>query len=59
MRLPSTVPSIHFNSISSCSALNASAPSMPMPPARLTAATTSRQWLNAKIEAQSQIRPQV
>src|SRR5512144_3003660 len=47
--LPSTCSSIHLSSISSCSGENASAPSTPKPPARLTAATTSRQWLNAKI----------
>src|SRR5436190_3474276 len=47
--LPSTFSSIHFSSISSCSCEKASAPSTPIPPARLTAATTSRQWLKAKI----------
>src|SRR5439155_1902442 len=38
-----------LSSISSSSGLNASAPSTPKPPALLTAATTSRQWLKAKI----------
>ena len=37
------------SSISSCSGENARAPSTPIPPARLTAAATSRQWVNAKI----------
>ena len=41
--------SIHLSSISSCSGEKASAPSTPKPPAWETAATTSRQWLNAKI----------
>src|SRR5438552_2592874 len=47
--LPSTCSSIQLSSISNWSVENASAPSTPMPPARLTAATTSRQWLKAKI----------
>src|SRR5947207_12370232 len=47
--LPSTCSSIHESSTSSSSGSNASAPSTPKPPARLTAATTSRQWENAKI----------
>src|SRR6056297_1024252 len=41
--------SIHARSISSCSGEWATAPSTPIPPALLTAATTSRQWLNARI----------
>src|SRR5690349_4127629 len=41
--------SIHLSSISSCSGLNPTAPSTPNPPALLTATTTSRQWVNAKI----------
>src|SRR5688500_3770349 len=44
-----TCSSSHASSTSSCSASKAKAPSTPRPPARLTAATTSRQWLNAKI----------
>src|SRR5437660_6354175 len=47
--LPSTCSSIQHNSISRSSGLYASAPSTPKPPARLTAATTSRQCENAKI----------
>src|SRR6266550_495874 len=47
--LPSTCSSIQLSSTSSSSGSNASAPSTPKPPARLTAATTSRQWENAKI----------
>src|SRR4051794_7960901 len=47
--LPSMWSSIHFSSISSSSGVNASAPSTPNPPARLTAATTSRQCEKAKI----------
>src|SRR5436190_16454746 len=47
--LPSTCSSIQLSSISNWTVENASAPSTPMPPARLTAATTSRQWLKAKI----------
>src|SRR4051794_41162021 len=47
--LPSMLSSIHLSSISSSSGVNARAPSTPSPPARLTAATTSRQWENAKI----------
>src|SRR5579864_5155409 len=41
--------SIQSSSISSCSGLNPTAPSTPRPPALLTAATTSRQWVKAKI----------
>ena len=41
--------SIQARSISSCSGLWATAPSTPKPPALVTAATTSRQWLKAKI----------
>src|SRR6476661_4321485 len=41
--------SIQFSSISSCSGVNPTAPSTPKPPALLTATTTSRQWVNAKI----------
>src|SRR5512134_1322462 len=41
--------SIHLSSISSCSAVKPTAPSTPKPPALLTAATTSRQWVKAKI----------
>src|ERR1044072_5824198 len=41
--------SIQFSSISSCSGLNPTAPSTPKPPALLTATTTSRQWVKAKI----------
>src|SRR3954471_11682901 len=47
--LPSQWSSIHASSISSSSGVNASAPSTPKPPARLTAATTSRQCENAKM----------
>src|SRR6059058_1468395 len=47
--LPSQWSSIHASSISSSSGVYASAPSTPKPPARLTAATTSRQCENAKI----------
>src|SRR6266498_2039752 len=47
--LPSTCPSIQLSSMSSSSGVYASAPSTPKPPARLTAATTSRQCENAKI----------
>src|SRR5439155_13408982 len=46
---PPTCSSIQSSSTSSWSFENASAPITPSPPARLTAATTSRQWLNAKI----------
>jgi len=45
--LPSTWSSIHFSSCSTDSGECAVAPSTPKPPARLTAATTSRQWLKA------------
>ena len=41
--------SIQFSSISSCSGVNPTAPSTPKPPALLTATTTSRQWVKAKI----------
>ena len=41
--------SIQSSSMSSCSGVKATAPSTPMPPALLTAATTSRQWLKARI----------
>src|SRR3954464_10370223 len=47
--LPSTCSSIQSSSISSCSGLNPTAPSTPKPPALLTATTTSRQWVNAKM----------
>src|SRR5581483_5747585 len=47
---PPTCASIQSSSTSSASAVGkASAPRTPSPPALLTAATTSRQWLNAKI----------
>src|ERR1700730_4809278 len=46
--LPPTWSSIHDNSWSSSCGGNAVAPSTPNPPALVTAATTSRQWLNAK-----------
>src|SRR5438445_949360 len=47
---PPTCSSIQRSSTSSCSGEgNASAPRTPRPPARLTAVTTSRQWLKAKI----------
>src|SRR2546426_6966200 len=45
---PPTCSSSQRSSTSSCSFEKASAPSTPSPPARLTAATTSRQWLKAK-----------
>src|SRR5690349_3251633 len=41
--------SIHCSSISSCSGLKPTAPRTPKPPALLTATTTSRQWVKAKI----------
>src|ERR1700760_1385449 len=41
--------SIQFSSISSCSGVKPTAPSTPNPPALLTATTTSRQCVNAKI----------
>ena len=41
--------SIHLSSISSCSAEKPTAPSTPKPPALLTATTTSRQCVKAKI----------
>ena len=41
--------SIQFSSISSCSGVNPTAPSTPKPPALLTATTTSRQWVKAKM----------
>src|SRR3954453_9368602 len=44
-----TCSSIHARSISSCSGVCATAPSTPMPPALLTAATTSRQCEKARI----------
>ena len=47
--LPLTSSSIQSRSMSSCSGLCATAPSTPHPPAFVTAATTSRQWLKAKI----------
>src|SRR3984893_4864977 len=47
--LPSTCSSIQLSSMSSSSGVYASRPSTPQPPARLTAATTSRQCENAKI----------
>src|SRR6476659_652809 len=46
--LPPTWSSIHDSSWSSCCGVNAVAPSTPNPPALVTAATTSRQWLKAK-----------
>src|SRR5213076_2192489 len=46
---PWTCSSIHVRSISSCSGLWATAPRTPKPPALVTAATTSRQWLKARI----------
>jgi len=45
--LPSTWSSIHFSSCSTDSGECEVAPRTPNPPARLTAATTSRQWLKA------------
>src|SRR5258708_5680739 len=47
-RSPSSF-SIQSSSTSSCSGVKATAPSTPMPPAFDTAATTSRQWLKARI----------
>src|SRR5262249_30431946 len=47
--LSPTCSSIQRSSISSCSGVNPTAPSTPKPPACDTAATTSRQWVNAKI----------
>ena len=47
--LPLTSASIQLRSMSSCSGEWATAPSTPHPPALVTAATTSRQWLKAKI----------
>src|SRR2546422_4815350 len=47
--LPPTCSSIQSSSIASCSGEKARAPRTPRPPARLTAVTTSRQWLKAKI----------
>src|SRR4029079_18394269 len=44
---PPTWSSIHDSSWSSCCGVNAVAPSTPNPPALVTAATTSRQWLKA------------
>jgi hypothetical protein len=44
-----TCSSSQASSTSSCSGLKPTAPSTPRPPARETAATTSRQWLKAKI----------
>src|ERR1700758_705527 len=41
--------SIQLSSISSCSGVKPTAPSTPKPPALLTATTTSRQWVKAKI----------
>src|SRR5918996_490427 len=41
--------SIQLSSISSCSGVNPTAPRTPKPPALLTATTTSRQWVKAKI----------
>ena len=41
--------SIHFSSISSSSGVKPTAPSTPNPPALLTATTTSRQWVKAKM----------
>src|SRR5690349_1932753 len=41
--------SIQFSSISSCSGVKPTAPRTPKPPALLTATTTSRQWVKAKI----------
>jgi hypothetical protein len=46
---PPTCESIQSSSTASCSGVKASAPSTPKPPAFVTAATTSRQWLNAKM----------
>jgi hypothetical protein len=40
---------IQARSTSSASGVCATAPSTPMPPALVTAATTSRQWVNAKM----------
>src|SRR3546814_220095 len=47
--LPPTCSSIQVRSISSCLGVWATAPSTPKPPALVTAATTSRQWLKARI----------
>src|SRR3546814_587977 len=44
-----TCSSIHWSSISSSSGLKPTAPRTPKPPALETAATTSRQWVKAKI----------
>ena len=44
-----TCSSIQSSSIPSCSGEKPTAPSTPKPPALLTAATTSRQWVKAKI----------
>src|SRR6187200_3243750 len=41
--------SIQLSSTSSCSGVKPTAPSTPKPPALLTATTTSRQWVKAKI----------
>src|SRR5947209_1145952 len=41
--------SIHLSSIASCSGVKPTAPSTPKPPALLTATTTSRQWVKAKM----------
>src|SRR3954453_21781911 len=41
--------SVQFSSTSSCSGVKPTAPSTPKPPALLTATTTSRQWVKAKI----------
>src|SRR3954470_16977635 len=41
--------SIQLSSISSCSGVKPTAPRTPKPPALLTATTTSRQWVKAKI----------
>src|SRR6516225_2530111 len=48
---PSTWSSIHFNSCSRCSGVIQAAPRTPKPPALDVAATTSLQWLKAKIGA--------
>src|SRR5687768_14357718 len=41
--------SIQSSSVASCSGLKPTAPRTPKPPALLTAATTSRQWVKAKM----------
>ena len=47
--LSPTCSDIQARSISSCSGVCAAAPSTPYPPTLVTAATTSRQWVKARI----------